>query len=177
MAFSGTVIIAMLRVFAADESDLPWMYRLYIHAANKGHFLVADKNSGLIDIRNNLKAIVLEKAVKDLGLRAQAMVFETEQARVGYVVMSEIRAGMGGNELLMFVVDKKMRGRGYGKYMLNEVVKRWHAAANIYARCFPASSIMSDMLKKANFSNIGKNNEGADIYILPRMQQQDSMIA
>ena len=159
----------MLKVFAADESDLDWMFRLFVHAANKGHFVLQNNRESRAKIRRNISSIISQHLMSDYNRRAQAMIFENDHGKVGYVVMSEIKAGRGGNEIHLFVVDQEMRGKGYGRFMLDEVIRRWHPAADIYARVFPLSKKMAIMLQNANFSNEGKNREGADIFKLPKL--------
>jgi RimJ/RimL family protein N-acetyltransferase len=159
----------MLKVFSADESDITWMYRLFIQAANNRHFIMQNDRQGRERIKRNLVAIVLQQNMIDYNRRTQTMVFENETGKVGYVIMSEIQAGKGGNEIHVFVVDKQMRGNGYGRLMLNEVVSRWHPYADLHARVFPASTRMANLLQGSQFLHEGKNSEGADKYRLPRM--------
>jgi len=158
----------MLKVFAADQSDLDWMFQLYIHAANNGHFAIKNTPAGRDVVKENIFSIVTYQKMVDFNLQAQALVFESGYGKVGYVVMSELEPGLGGNEIQLFVVDEKLRGMGYGSYMLEEVIRRWHPLVDIYARCHPASSQMAAMLRKANFGAAGKSREGADMYILAR---------
>jgi GNAT superfamily N-acetyltransferase len=159
----------MLKVFSADESDLDWMFRLFIHAANKGHFVLDNNQDGRARVKRNISSIITHQLITDYNRRAQAMIFENELGKVGYAVMSEIKAGRGGNEIHLFVVDREMRGKGYGRFMLDEIIRRWHPAADIFARVFPSSKQMASLLRNTNFSIEGKNREGADIYKLPKL--------
>jgi len=159
----------MLKVFAADESDLDWMFRLFIHAANKGHFVLDNNKDGRARVKRNISSIITHQLITDYNRRAQAMIFENELGKVGYAVMSEIKAGRGGNEIHLFVVDRDMRGKGYGRFMLGEIIRRWHPSADIFARVFPPSKQMASLLQKSSFRVEGKNREGADIYKLPKL--------
>ena len=158
----------MLKVFIADQSDLDWMTHLYLDAASHGHFAMENTAEGLDVVRNNIFSIVMHQMIVDLNLRAQALVFEKEKVKVGYVVMSEFEAGQGGNELHLFVVDEQFRGQGFGRFMLEEIIRRWHPLVDIYARCFAASIHMASMLTKAGFNDIGKASDGADLYMLKK---------
>jgi RimJ/RimL family protein N-acetyltransferase len=156
----------MLNVFGADASDLQWMYRLLINASNKGHFKVDNTKEGREWAKHNLHSIVFNQRRLDENLQAQAMVFESEPGKVGYVVMSEVEEGYG-NEIYIFIVDKAFRGNGYGKAMLEEVIARWHPDSTIYARCHPASTVMADMLRKYHFTCEAKN-EQVEVYRLDK---------
>lgn len=158
----------MLKLFSADESDIDWMYRLFIQAANKQHFIMQNNRQGRERIKRNLVAIVQQQNMIDYNRRTQTMVFENDSGKIGYVIMSEIQAGMGGNEIHVFVVDSQQRGKGYGRLMLNEVVDRWHPHADLHARVFPASTRMGNLLRSSQFLHEGKNREGADKYRLPK---------
>lgn len=155
----------MLNVYAADHTDLKWMYSLVINASNKGHFQVKNNDEGRNWIKRTLHSIVFNQKRVDPDLRAQAMVFENEAGKVGFVVMSEMKEGYG-NEIFIFVVDRKFRGHGYGQAMLNEIIMRWHSTSNIYASCFPASIAMVSMLRKSGFMCEGTNKEGVQFYKL-----------
>ncbi len=159
----------MLKVFAADETDIDWMYRLFIQAANNRHFIMQNNKQGRERIKRNLVAIVLQQNMIDYNRRTQTMIFENDSGKVGYVIMSEIQAGKGGNEIHIFVVDKQMRGNGYGCRMLEEIVTRWHPYADLHARVFPASIRMASLLRNSQFLYEGKNSEGADKYRLPKL--------
>jgi GNAT superfamily N-acetyltransferase len=158
----------MFKVFIADHTDLDWMTRLYLHAASHGHFATQNTAEGYNVVRKNIFSIVTAQKIVDLNLRAQALVFEKDKDKVGYVVMSEVEPGKGGNEIHLFVVDEKFRGKGYGRLILEEVIRRWHPLIDIYACCFPASQLMATMLTKAGFKTNGKTRDGADMYVLSK---------
>lgn len=161
-----------LRTYKAEPSDLDWMYRMYMEAAEHGHFVINSKDRRQCEaLRRNLREVIERQFMPDFKLRAQAMVFEDEGELVGYAIMSEIRTGMGGNEIQVFIVEPEKRGCGYGSLMLREIVWRWHAHADIYARCFPASDGMRMLLTKAGFSCLGQNQEGAEVLWLEKLRR------
>ena len=163
-------IIYMLNVFSADHTDLEWMYKLFIRAANKGHFVFPNNKTNRHKVKHDFYSIVSQHQRANSQLRAQTMIFENSEGKVGYIIMSEIESALGGNEVYVFIVDDKVRGNGYGKKMLAEISRRWHPLTDIYVRCLPASKAMAKMLLNAGFVNQGKTPEGADIYRLDKMQ-------
>lgn len=160
----------MLNVFAADHSDLEWMYRLFIHAANKGHFVFQNNKTGRDQVKLDFYSIVSQQKHARVNLRAQALVFENSQDKVGFIIMSEMDPKLGGNELYVFIVDEEKRGNGFGRHMLTEVIRRWHPLVDIYVRCLPASKRLASMLLKASFICQGKTLHGANIYVLEKVR-------
>lgn len=157
----------MLKVFSADSTDLNWMINLYLEGAKEGHFLMdeADKNYRQVCERN-FTSIVFQKQMVDFDLQAYATVFEDSGNKVGYTVMSEIKPGMGGNEIHLFIVDKDHRHKGYGNLMLAEIIKRIQPIDDLYIRCFPASTHMISLIKKKGFIYTHTNAENAEVFVL-----------
>jgi GNAT superfamily N-acetyltransferase len=159
----------MLKVFAADETDIDWMINLYLDGVQNGHFLLDMANQDYLKIcQRNISSIVYIRQIIDFQLNAYAMIFEDNGTKVGYAVMSELNAGRGGNELHLFIVDKQYRHKGYGSLMLAEIIKRIQPVADLYVRCFPASSQMKSLLVKNGFRYSHTNNDSADVYILQK---------
>lgn len=158
----------MFNVYAADHTDLKWMYSLLVKASNKGHFQVKNNDDGRNWIKQTLHNVVFNQKRVDPDLRSQAMIFENEKGKVGFVIMSEMRQGYG-NEIFVFLVDKIFRGMGYGQSMLDEIIRRWHPTSNLYASCFPASKVMASMLRKSGFICEGKNKNGIEFYKLEKL--------
>jgi len=144
------------RVFAADRSDVDWMFKNFCDAAEKGHFAQDVSLPEIRDgVRMNLMSILTRGIMRDSSLRAQAMVYEHNGTRVGFAVMSEVEAGIGGNQIHLFVVDPAFRRHGHGQAMVTDIIKRWHPQSDIYANCFPASRIMTQLLLKNGFVQEG----------------------
>jgi RimJ/RimL family protein N-acetyltransferase len=159
----------MLKVFAADSTDINWMVNLYLDGAKDGHFLLDMSDKNYLDIcQRNINSIVLQKQIIDFRLQAYAMIFEDEENKIGYAVMSEIQSGIGGNELHLFIVDRDHRNKGYGNRMLSEIIKRIHPIADIYIRCFATSTAMKSLAQKNGFRYSHTNSENAEVYILRR---------
>ena len=173
--FIYEAIFAMFKVYAADHTDLKWMYTLVVNASNKGHFQFQNNKEGRDGLKATLYHIVFNQKRPNEDLRAQAMIFENELGKVGFAVMSEMQKGYG-NEIFIFVVDKKLRGNGYGQSMLDEIIKRWHFTSNIYASCFPASKVMANMLRKSGFVCEGKNSRGIEFYKLEKIQLDNCLM-
>lgn len=165
----------MLNVFAADASDLQWIYRLLINASARGHFNIVNTRSGREWQKQNIHSIVHNNRRIDADLQVQTLVFENDAGKVGFVIMSEVEKGYG-NEIYSFIVDKEFRGRGYGRYMLNEIIERWHSDVTIYARCFPPSLLMASMLRKSGFVCEGVSEFNAEIYRLDKKQENGYLL-
>jgi len=157
----------MLRVYAADSTDIDWMIQLYLAGAKDGHFNVDMSDCRYLDFcRRNFISIVNQKQIIDLNRQAYAMIFEEHDQKIGYAVMSEVQSGIGGNELQLFLVDQKHRNKGYGNKMLLEIIKRVQPVADIYLRCFPASTQMKTLVQKNGFHYSHTNSENAEVFVL-----------
>jgi GNAT superfamily N-acetyltransferase len=151
----------ILKLILPDATDLVFMRELLIDGAQHGHFskkIVEEPNY----IDNTLASIVKSGRLFDRPLRAQAIIFEHNRQRVGFAVMAEVEANRGGNEIYIFAVDSKLRGQGYGRAMLNEILHRW-SLVDVFARCYPASEHMYQMLLKAGFHYLFDMKDGARV--------------
>jgi len=161
------------RVFAADPSDIDWMFTNFCDAAAKGHFA---QDTSLPDVRDgvrvNLMSIITHGIMLDSKLRAQAMVYEHKGTRVGFAVMSELEAGAGGNQIHLFVVDPAFRSKGHGQAMVSDIVNRWHPLTDLYASCFPASRIMARLLIKNGFVQEGASTSPLTLVLRKEYRNQ-----
>ena len=83
-------------------------------------------------------------------------------------LVSEIKPGHGGNEIHLFLVHHRHQQHGYGSAMLDEINRRWQKV-DLYARCFPASQTMQNMLQRRGFVYTHTNSEGASVLLRPKI--------
>ncbi len=150
-----------LKALQADLTDLPFMHSLFISEVEDGHFtkgLLKEEQQELS--RANMESIIVHGIQRDNGLRAQAIIYEKNEQRVGFVIMSELEPGEGGNEMYVMAVDKKFRGKGFGSMILDDVIQRIVPHANLFVRCMPDSIVMYQMLIKRGFTQFETDEEG-----------------
>lgn len=150
-----------LRTLQADLSDLPFMHTLFISEVEDGHFtkeLLEEEQQELS--RANMESIIVRGIQRDNGMRAQAIIYEKDEQRVGFVIMSELEPDKGGNEMYILAVDKVFRGKGYGGEILDDIIQRIVPHANLFVRCKPNSTVMYQMLIKRGFKHFETDEEG-----------------
>ena len=158
-----------LNVVEADRTDIDWLISSYLGAASSGHFdYDIDDRVTLRMIRANLRSIVLQKKMKDFGRMTQTMIFELDGVRIGACVIAQIIGQPTEVELHIMLVDDAQRGKGYGSMMLDEVISRWHAECDIFARCYPASEQMAGMLVRHGFISTATFGDTSTLYLLRR---------
>lgn len=150
-----------LHLIQPDASDISFMQQLLVQGAQRGHF-----SSRILEvpnfINNTLMSLLRNGRLYDKPLRAQAIIFEHNKSRIGFAIIAEVETNQGGNELYAMAVDEPFRGRGYGRAMLNEILRRW-SGVTLYARCFPASQRMYEMLIKSGFEFLFDSKDGARV--------------
>ena len=151
----------LLKLVQPDISDIGFMSQLLVHGAQQGHFSPRIlETPGFIN--NTLVSLLQYGRLFDKPLRAQTIIFEHNKKRIGFAVIAEVETNQGGNELYAMAVDEQLRGQGYGRAMLDEILKRW-SSVTLYARCFPSSQQMYDMLIKSGFVFLFDRKDGARV--------------
>jgi len=159
--------IITLNLVRPGLSDVDFMRNLLIDGAKHGHF--SRKILEQPDyITNTLLSVVKRGCLYDRPLRTAAVIFKHNKVRVGFVVMAEVEASNGGNEIYIFVVDPLLRGQGYGHAMLQEILHRW-SDVDVFARCYPASVQMYRMLDKHGFVYLFDMKDGARVLCRKKM--------
>lgn len=159
----------MLKVYSADHSDIEWITQLYIESAREKHFnLDTSDDASICFIQRNIESMVNDQLLVDFNLETQTLVFEATGQRIGYAVLSAVKGDPDSVEIHLLVVDQHYRGHSYGRYMLDEIIKRWHHNVNIYARCYPASWLMMEMLLHSGFSYMTELHDSSRLYVLPQ---------
>jgi len=153
-----------LHTYRADLSDLAPICSEIIIAAEHGHFCLNPLQSNAIQWSHRNIYSVIEYGHFENGLSAIPIVFEFKNQPIGYVIMSEVAPGSGGNEIHIFIVPRAYQNQGYGTHMLTNIMKE-RKTVDVYARCAPASEQMFYMLQKRGFKYIEDNEEGFRILL------------
>lgn len=150
------------------------MCDLYFAAERLGHFRIDPKIADAMAFSEaNFHSIIVNQAMLDKR-RAQSMIFEYGNERIGYAIVAELATGKGGTELHIFIVDPNARGKGYGQLMLTEIIHRWHVITDLFVVCFPASSTMKHLLMKNGFLEIEVDKEGNCLFLLPKAHERSA---
>ena len=158
----------MLSVYQAETSDYNFIYPQVIRAAKHKHFLLDPAYKEERDyLKRNLKS-VLSTGKMENGLCGQPLIFQHEGTNIGFALISEIKPGHGGNEIHLFLVHHQYQQQGFGAAMLDEINRRWQSV-DLYARCFPASQTMQNMLQRRGFVYTHTNSEGASVLLRQRI--------
>ena len=161
-----------LKALQADLSDLPFMHSLFISEVEDGHFtkeLLEEEQQELV--RANMESIIVQGVQRDNGMRAQAIIYEEDEQRVGFVILSELEPNKGGNEMYIMAVDKEFRGKGYGRKILDDIIQRIVPHANLFVRCKPDSTVMYQMLIKRGFQHFETDEEGTQFLAKQKASQ------
>lgn len=137
---------------AATKNDTCFIQTLLLSGIRKGHF---DKrlHERREQLRNEIGSIIEKRKLYQSPLSAQAWIFRHGDVRVGFSILSAISHGITGYELYAIAVHSKFRGKGYGGIILDEML-HYYAGPAIYARCFPASEILYQMLLRRHFEHL-----------------------
>ena len=160
------------KALQADLSDLEFMHSLFISEVEDGHFteeLLEEEQQILV--RANLESVIVQGVQRDNGMRAQAIIYEDDEQRIGFVVMSELEPNKGGNEMYIMAVAKEYRGKGFGGKILDDVIQRIVPHANLFVRCKPDSKIMYQMLINRGFTKFETDDEGTQ-YLAKQKESQ-----
>lgn len=154
----------MLSTYQADSSDYNFIYPEAVRAAKQDHFLVNTKSQEEREfLKRNLKSVLRDGQLEN-GLRGQPIIFQDQGTSIGFALICEIKPGLGGHEIHLFLVHHKFHGQGYGSAMLDEINRRWQKV-DLCARCFPASHVMQNMLLRRGFVFSHINSEGANVLL------------
>lgn len=136
----------------ATLNDLSYMAEQILDGARKGHFekrILASPQTELL--YQELEAIIRHRRRLNGPLAATALIFSNGQDPVGHAIMTEIQ-GTPGLEIYALALDERHRGTGLGSAMLDMLIARFLPQAGaMYARCFPRSVVMYEMLVSRGF--------------------------
>jgi len=131
----------------ATLDDLPYMAGQILDGARKGHFekrILASPQTELL--HQELEAIICHHRRLNNPIPASALIFSDGRDPVGHAIMTGIQ-GTPGIEIYALALDEHQRGAGLGSAMLDMLIARFLPQAGaMYARCFPRSVVMYEML-------------------------------
>jgi len=141
----------VLRVAVA--TDLEFILGQIRAGALGGHFdrrMLADERQD--ELRRDVEQIIRTGRRSGTGLPAEALVLSLPDGQpVGHAILTAVKEAEG-IELYAMALDPSVRGNGYGRLMLNQILQKYlPRAGTIYARCFPASVAMYEMLVNSGF--------------------------
>lgn len=142
----------LLDMRPASLNDLPYMAGQILDGARKGHFEKRILTSPQTELLyQELEAIIRHRRRLNGPLGATALIFSNGRDPVGHAILTEIQ-GTPGIEIYALALDERRRGTGLGSAMLDLLIARFLPQAGaMYARCFPRSVVMYEMLVSRGF--------------------------
>ena len=152
----------------ATLQDTDFVTSLVMSGARKGHFYHHLANNKTM-LRQLVQSIISLGVQGSSGLFSEAMVGWNGNTRVGATIIIDTEKKDNSIELAVIIVKKEFQGDGLGRMMLDALLKRWLSYKTIYARCFPVSEKLVQMLLNRNFSIVQITSSGTRI--LKRKQE------
>lgn len=139
----------------ATPDDYDFILEQILDCARHGHFdrrvLLPPQHKTLLE---EIRSIIRHKRLATEPLNAQAIVFMRGSERVGHAIVTEAQGSVGA-ELYAMALDRRWRGTGTGAAMLDLLIAHYLARMGvIYARCFPRSVIMYELLVSRGFEYV-----------------------
>jgi len=103
------------------------------------------------------------------GTGAKMLLIEQGEERVGFVLLLEDMPGSWHQKMEIHLVSilPNVRGTGIGKQLVNDIPSMTKAK-EIYARCYPQSVAMMNILKRAGFKATKVSQQGTTTLTLKR---------
>jgi GNAT superfamily N-acetyltransferase len=138
----------------ATLQDSGFIFSLAQNGARNGHFnpqTTLDKTA----LRAYIQSIIT-KGVDLSGYASEFSVAFLQGTRIGVtLVTAAIGIPDRGVELAMIALKKEFRGAGYGSLILDSILDRYLPSMSVYARCYPASHQLQQMLVRRDFTEAG----------------------
>ncbi len=144
----------------ADPRTIDRIHSLLLQEAGQGHFeprMLEPVRAA--NMRNNLLSMMQKQERTDENLRAELLVWTEQDREVGWLVNSEIVRG-AGNELWMLLIQPNQRGTGAGGRMLDAAITALQDKVDVYARCYPTSTVMIGMFERRGFQRLDSDDCG-----------------
>ncbi|VAW79754.1 hypothetical protein MNBD_GAMMA15-886 [hydrothermal vent metagenome] len=144
----------------ADPQTIDQIHALLLKEAAQGHFeprMLEPVRAG--NMRNNLLSMMHKQERIDENLRAELLVWTEQGKTIGWLVNSEIVRG-AGNELWMLLIQPDHRGTGAGGRMLDAAIADLRDKVDVYARCYPTSTMMIGMFERRGFHLLDTDDSG-----------------
>ena len=159
-----------LTVSVAESSDYDFIRKGTLNASRKKHFGILPHKPEQRDMMDaSIYSLIMEHRFLD-GLYAVPYVFWKQHSRIGFLVMTELFPGEGGNEIHLAFVSQKHQGKGYGSWMMDYILGT-RQGQDIYARCAPASEQMYQMLLRRGFEYVRTTDYAYRILLRPGVVQ------
>jgi len=166
----------------ASIQDTGFIFSLAQNGARHGHFnqLVSrDKSKFQAYIQS-----VITQGVDLSGYSTEFSVAHLDGSRIG-VTLNTAALGIPdrGVELAMIALKKEFRGAGYGSLILDTFLDCYLPSMSVYARCYPASQKLHQMLLRRDFTEVGMSQgsvilrHGAIGYLSPDVHSNFSSIS
>lgn len=138
----------------ANRADIGYVFSLVLNGARNGHFepqILSQKS----EYRKYLE-LAINLQTDPRGYRTEVLIGWLDQKKTGAVVLTEaIGTPDVGIEIAMIAIKAEFRGTGLGSLALDSLLHRLLPRASVYARCFPASQKLQQMLSKRGFVEVG----------------------
>lgn len=147
----------------ASTKDADFIISLIMAGARKGHYysLFVDNKQLL---RKMVNSIIIDGVQYDSRhLASEALVGRFGNTRIGAVITTQTEKKDNSIELAAITVKKQFQDMGFGRGMLDIILARWLPEKTIYARCFPDSEKLAQMLLRRGFSLISITESGTRI--------------
>lgn len=143
----------------ASLMDIDFITSQILAGARKGHFYPTLANNKTL-LRQIVQSII-QRGVQDAGgLFAEAMVGWHGNQRVGTTIITDTEKTDNSIELAVIIIKKEFQGQGFGRELLDALLQRWIAHKTIYARCFPVSEKLVQMLLQRGFIIVDVTDSG-----------------
>lgn len=120
-------------------------------------------------LRHFVKSIVSDRIQDTNGLPGEAMVGWRGNTRVGTAIITNTEKNDNSIELAVIIVKKEYQGYGFGRLILDALLNCWLPYKTVYARCFPVSEMLAQMLLHRDFAIARITDSGTRI--LGRQQE------
>lgn len=138
----------------AALQDAGFIYSQVQNGARHGHF-----NQHAANDKTTLRAYIqsaISQGIDLSGYATEFFIVWLEGKRIGVALMT---AAIGipdrGVELAMIALKKEYRGSGYGAFVLDQILDHYLPNMSVYARCYPASRQLQEMLLRRDFAEVG----------------------
>lgn len=145
----------------ATINDLNFIFELIMDGAKSGYFNreFQDLPAAANGLHLELASILTDKTRAN-GLTAYGIIYENKGKRAGFVLMSAGEEDKG-NELWMASIKPNLRGKGFGKKMIQGVLEQFKGRnLMLFARCAQESKAMFNLLSKNGFKHVATGEEG-----------------
>lgn len=151
------------------QSDMPFFMSQCEDSAREKHLHISLLDSKENEtFKNQIKeALKLNEAKRHSGHFLLMLIRQEDDERAGFMWIraSSDLTGTACIEISVIHVVKSMRGKGGGNILLSVAIDGYKNH-RITAKCYPASSVMMNMLKRRGFEVMGTSERGSEYLCL-----------